>query len=271
MQRTTNAFAALAVADDADAADAPPSPTPAKPAAAADDDDDWLPASAPRLKRAQAGSGGQEASSSAAVTPPLNRPLIFLDLEMTGLDPAVDTILELAMLAVDGVDLRRVVAGPNLVVRASDVALAGMNAWCRTAHAASGLTDACRSPSAVTLAEAEAAGVAFVERVVGRGERATLAGSSVHADYAFLKAHTPALAAAFSHRLVDVSSVAELARRWFPAAYYARPALPKGSTQHRAADDAAASLAELRHYRRFVFREGAKEVAREVARAGRKK
>ena len=257
MQRAGNAFAALALdsdasgSDDGDRAASKPSPPPPPPP----DDDEWLPASAPRPK---ATSG----DDTTALHPPLKRPLIWLDLEMTGLDPAVDTILEIALAATDG-DVTRIVDGPSLTIAASDATLATMNAWCVREHGASGLTEACRA-SSTSLADAEEAALSFITKCVRDGDTVTLAGSSIHVDYAFLRVHMPRLTAAVSHRLVDVSSVGVLARRWHPSVFYARPAQPRGE-RHRAAADVRASIAELQHYKKFMVR-GVREAARDVAR-----
>jgi oligoribonuclease len=272
MQRTRNAFAALAL-DEGDAeagggvdgggGDTLTKPRPATPPP---DENEWLPAGAPRPRPKSGGSGGgdnEAAPATPAALPALKRPLVWLDLEMTGLNPDTDTILEIALAATDG-DLTRIVDGPDIVVAASEATLSNMNEWCVREHGASGLTAACRA-SSTTLEAAEDAALAFVAGVVPAGERGTLAGSSVHVDYAFLRRHMPRLAAALSHRLVDVSSVGELARRWHPAVFYARPAPPKDGARHRAAADVRASIAELRHYKKFMVR-GVREAARDVAR-----
>ena len=249
MARVGNAFAALALdsdaSDDVDCGTRKPNPAPPR-----------------KAQAAKPAAGSDDTPPDTATHPPLKRPLIWLDLEMTGLEPAVDSVLEIALAATDG-DVTRIVDGPSLTIAASDATLASMNEWCVREHGASGLTEACRA-STTSLSDAEDAALAFIGRCVRDGDTVTLAGSSIHVDYAFLRVHMPRLAAAVSHRLVDVSSVGELARRWHPSVFYARPSLPRGE-RHRAAADVRASIAELQHYKRFMVR-GVREAARDVAR-----
>ena len=166
---------------------------------------------------------------------------------MTGLDADNDTIIEIATVVTDD-DLREVAAGPALAIRASDEQLAGMDEWNRRHHGESGLLERVRA-SAVSLVEAEAVTLAFLERHVERGA-SPLCGNSVWQDRRFLARQMPALDAYLHYRIVDVSTVKELARRWRPDAY--ESFVKKGS--HRALDDIRESIAELAHYRQTFLR-----------------
>ncbi len=174
-------------------------------------------------------------------------PLIWIDLEMTGLDPDRDVILEIAVVLTDG-QLREVVAGPDLVVHADEAALAAMVPVVAEMHRQSGLTEASRA-SRVEVSEAEHAVLGFVKDHV-QSQTAPLAGNSVHVDRTFLKRQMPELEAHLHYRNVDVSTVKELVRRWAPKAYEARPE-KEGS--HRALEDILESIEELRAYRDLVF------------------
>ena len=175
--------------------------------------------------------------------------LVWMDLEMTGLDPAQHYILEIATLVTDG-SLTVVAEGPDLVIGQPESALAAMNDWSREHHQASGLLGRVRE-STVSQAEAEARTLEFVRSHVAAGQ-APLAGNSVHVDRYFLRHHMPALEAHLHYRNVDVTTVKELARRWFPGTF---SRLPKKSDAHRALDDIRESIAELAYYRAHVFRE----------------
>jgi len=179
----------------------------------------------------------------------MDDPLVWVDLEMTGLDPAHHVILEIAVVVSDGA-LERVVEGPDLVVAASEDALAAMEPFVAEMHATSGLLDAVRR-SGLGVAEAEAEVLNFVRAHAPKSRAAPLAGNSVHADRAFLARYMPTLNGWLHYRNVDVSTVKELARRWYPDAYASAPEKAKG---HRALADIRESLAELRHYRATVFR-----------------
>lgn len=176
-------------------------------------------------------------------------PLVWIDLEMTGLDVERDRIIEVAAIVTDGA-LERIEEGPDLVVHAPDDALDAMVDVVRDMHGKSGLTAAVRT-STVTVAEAEAQLLDFVRRHVPEARTAPLAGNSVHADRVFLHRYMPALEAYVHYRNVDVSTVKELIRRWYPEAFSSRPAKEGG---HRALADIRESIEELRYYRRTAFR-----------------
>lgn len=179
----------------------------------------------------------------------MRQPLVWVDLEMTGLEPEHDAIIEIATIVTDGA-LERVEEGPDLVVHQPDAILAGMPEVVLRMHDSSGLTVASRD-SDLTVEEAEARTLDFVTRHVPQARVAPLAGNSVHADRAFLHRHMPRLDGHLHYRNVDVSTVKELARRWYPEALASAPTKTGG---HRAMADLRESIAELRHYRRTVFR-----------------
>jgi oligoribonuclease len=174
--------------------------------------------------------------------------LVWLDMEMTGLDPAKERIIEIATILTDG-NLVEIGVGPDLVIHQDDAVLAAMDDWNRTHHGASGLTERVKT-STVTDADAEAQTLAFIKEHVGAKERPVLAGNSIHQDRRFIRKYMPKLDARLHYRMVDVSTIKELARRWFPAIVVKQP--PKKDT-HRALDDIRESIEELRFYRANVF------------------
>ncbi len=178
----------------------------------------------------------------------MKQPLVWIDLEMTGLDPETDRILELAVIVTDG-SLEELHEGPQLVLRADPTALERMIPLVREMHTRSGLLDAAQA-SSVTAAQAEAVALQFVRAHVPDPRSAPLAGNSVHADRAFLARYMPRLEAHLHYRNVDVSTVKELARRWNPAAL---EQAPDKAGSHRALDDLHESIAELRYYRQAFF------------------
>lgn len=180
--------------------------------------------------------------------PDLEQPLVWIDLEMTGLDPRRDVIVEIAVIVTDG-GLTQVHEGPDLVIAAPEAALAAMEAVVARMHASSGLTEAVRA-SELSLAEAERQVLDFVRGLVPEPRTAPLAGNSVHADRAFLVAWMPALEAHLHYRNVDVSTLKELVRRWRPDVL---DAAPKKGGGHRALADIRESITELEYYREALF------------------
>jgi oligoribonuclease len=172
--------------------------------------------------------------------------LVWVDLEMTGLDPRTCEIVEIATLVTDQ-DLNVLAEGPSLVVRPSDAALANMSEFVTNLHKTSGLYDRILA-STLALADATRQTVAFVERHVVKGT-SPLCGNSVWKDREFIAAYMPELLGLLHYRMIDVSGIKELVRRWYPAPYQA----PKKREVHRALDDIRESLAELRWYRQKVF------------------
>jgi oligoribonuclease len=179
----------------------------------------------------------------------MNAPLVWADLEMTGLDPEHDVILEIAVIVTDG-SLEQVIEGPDLVVHQPEEALAAMAPVVAEMHRRSGLDQAVRA-STVTLDDAAAQILAFVREHVPEAGAAPLAGNSVGADRMFIRRFLPDLDAHLHYRLVDVSTVKELARRWNPAVLAGAPTKAGG---HRALADIRESIAELRYYRDALFR-----------------
>ncbi|KVI03759.1 hypothetical protein Ccrd_017935 [Cynara cardunculus var. scolymus] len=171
-------------------------------------------------------------------------PLVWIDLEMTGLNVEVDRILEIACVITDG-NLTKSVEGPDLVIHQTKECLDEMGEWCQDHHAASGLTEKVIQ-STLSEKESEQQVIEFVKRHVGT-YTPLLAGNSVYVDFMFLKKYMPDLAGLFSHVVVDVSSVKALCLRWFPKA-------PRKENKHRAMDDIKESIAELRYYKENVFK-----------------
>lgn len=173
--------------------------------------------------------------------------LIWIDLEMTGLNPDHDRIIEIATLVTDA-DLNIIAEGPNLVVHQSDELLNGMDEWCTKQHGESGLTRRVQE-STVTERAAEQATLEFLAEHVARGA-SPICGNSIGQDRRFLVKYMPELEAYFHYRNLDVSTIKELARRWAPEVLAG--VVKKGS--HLALDDIKDSINELQHYRRTFFR-----------------
>jgi oligoribonuclease len=173
---------------------------------------------------------------------------VWIDCEMTGLDLGKDKLIEVAAL-VTGPDLQILGEGVDLVIHADDAALDSMPDVVHTMHAKSGLTEEVRR-STVTMAEAEEAVLAYVKEFVPNPRTAPLCGNSIATDRGFLARDMPTLDAHLHYRMIDVSSIKELARRWYPRVYFGQPA--KGLA-HRALADIRESIRELEYYRRTVF------------------
>ncbi len=175
--------------------------------------------------------------------------LAWMDLEMTGLDPATDVIVEIAVLVTDD-ELSIVAEGPDLVISTPAEKLDAMSDVVRSMHTRSGLLDAIRA-STVTLEEAGTAVLAFLQEHIKDGRSVPLAGNSIGTDRRFLAAYLPAIEDWLHYRSVDVSSIKELCRRWYPEALAGAPGK---ETTHRAMDDIKESVAELAYYREAIFR-----------------
>ena len=173
--------------------------------------------------------------------------LIWIDLEMTGLDPDNDRIIEIATLVTDA-QLNILAEGPTIAVHQSDAVLAGMDAWCTRQHGQSGLTARVQA-SSVSEAVAEQQTLEFLRQHVDAGA-SPMCGNSICQDRRFLYRYMPELEQFFHYRNLDVSTVKELARRWAPAVLGG----VKKSGAHLALDDIRDSVNELRHYRNAFFR-----------------
>ncbi|MDX2170293.1 MAG: oligoribonuclease [Deltaproteobacteria bacterium] len=173
--------------------------------------------------------------------------LVWMDMEMSGLDPDHNVILEIATLITDaGLDV--LAEGPVIAVHQSDAVLDAMDDWNREHHGASGLTARVRA-SRVSVAQAEAETLAFIRQYC-TDRSSPLCGNSIHQDRRFLARYMPALDAALHYRNIDVSTVKELVRRWYPSG----PTPPEKRHAHLALDDIRESITELRFYRQHVFR-----------------
>ncbi len=174
--------------------------------------------------------------------------LVWIDCEMTGLDLGKDKLIEVAALVTDP-ELNVLGDGVDLVIHADDAALDAMPEVVRDMHAKSGLTEEVRR-SAITMAEAEEAVLAYVREFVPNPRTAPLCGNSIATDRGFLARDMPTLDAHLHYRMIDVSSIKELCRRWYPRVYFGQPA--KGLA-HRALADIRESIRELEYYRRSIF------------------
>ena len=174
--------------------------------------------------------------------------LVWIDCEMTGLDLGKDALIEIAALVTDG-NLKVLGEGVDVVIHAEDATLDGMPDVVRAMHAKSGLTEEVRR-STVTMADAERQVLDYVRRYVPDPRSAPLAGNSIATDRGFIARDMPTLDTHLHYRMVDVSSIKELCRRWYPRIYYAQP--EKGLA-HRALADVQESIRELEYYRRTAF------------------
>ncbi|WP_339515842.1 oligoribonuclease [Pseudomonas sp. RL_15y_Pfl2_60] len=173
--------------------------------------------------------------------------LIWIDLEMTGLDPERDVIIEMATIVTDS-DLKVLAEGPVIAVHQSDEALAGMDEWNTRTHGESGLTQRVRE-SKISQAEAEAQTIAFLEQWVPKG-KSPICGNSIGQDRRFLYRYMPTLEAYFHYRYLDVSTLKILADRWAPQI---KEGFVKKGT-HQALDDIRESIAELQYYREHFLK-----------------
>jgi oligoribonuclease len=174
--------------------------------------------------------------------------LVWIDCEMTGLDLVRDKLIEVAVVVTDS-QLNVLDPGLDVIIHAEDSDLAGMVEVVTEMHARSGLTEEVRA-STVTLEEASAQVLAYVKRFVPERRTAPLCGNSIGTDRGFLARDMPELDDHLHYRMIDVSSIKELSRRWFPRVYFAQP--PKGLA-HRALADILESIRELAYYRQTLF------------------
>lgn len=172
--------------------------------------------------------------------------LIWIDLEMTGLDPKKDTILEIATIITDN-QLRLIAEGPHIIIHQTDEVVNNMNPWCVEHHGKTGLTDAVRA-STISLQEAEQQTLDFLTQHCDP-KTTPLCGNSVWQDKFFMLEHMPQLMNFFHYRIVDTTSIKQIVRIWFGDKF-----LYKKNNVHRALDDIKESIAELKYYRDEVFK-----------------
>ena len=176
-----------------------------------------------------------------------NDRLVWIDCEMTGLDLTVDELVEIAVVITD-FDLNPIDSGFQVVIRPGDAALEHMNDFVTKMHETSGLIE--EIPQGVTLEEAQAQTLAYIKRFVPLERKAPLAGNTIGTDRMFLAKYMPQVDQWLHYRNVDVSSIKELSRRWYPRAFFQAPVKDGG---HRALADILESIRELRYYREAVF------------------
>jgi len=174
--------------------------------------------------------------------------LVWVDCEMTGLDLDKDTLLEIAVIVTDS-DLNILAEGPNIVIHHPDEVLTSMNEWCIDHHGKSGLTQRVRD-STISLEEAEDQVISFLKKWTPEN-KCPLAGNSVGQDARFLVKYMPKVMNHLHYRIVDVSTIKELSKRWYPNELEMQP---KKKGAHRALDDIKESIEELVYYRKSVFK-----------------
>lgn len=200
-------------------------------------------------------------NDSNGVVPKYDR-IVWIDCEMTGLDPNRHVIVEIAALVTDA-QLNILGDGVDIVVHASETELAQMDSFVTEMHASSGLTDEIRR-STVDVDEAERMVLDYIRQWVPAERQAPLAGNSIASDRGFINRYMPELDQFLHYRMIDVSSLKELARRWYPRVYFGQP--EKGMS-HRALADIRESIRELEFYRRAMLVPGEGPSTDEVTRA----
>ncbi|MBJ7398354.1 MAG: oligoribonuclease [Actinobacteria bacterium] len=176
--------------------------------------------------------------------------LVWMDLEMTGLDPATEVIVEIATLITDD-ELNIIAEGPDLVISQPEALLAAMDPFVVEMHTTSGLLTAIRA-STVTLEQAGLQTLEFIKQHIPEPRTIPLCGNSIGTDRRFLAKYFPDIENHLHYRSVDVSTIKELVKRWYPGLEIARPTK---SGAHRALDDVRESIRELKFYRENVFKE----------------
>jgi oligoribonuclease len=178
----------------------------------------------------------------------VTEPLVWIDCEMTGLDPQVDVLVEIAVVVTDS-ELTLLDDGLDILIATDPAKLEGMEDVVRDMHTSSGLLEALATAT-TTVEEAEQQVLDYVQRWVPDRRKAPLCGNSIATDRTFITRYMPKLDDHLHYRMIDVSSIKELARRWYPRAYFNAPAKNGG---HRAFADIVDSITELRYYRAAVF------------------
>jgi oligoribonuclease len=174
--------------------------------------------------------------------------LVWIDCEMTGLDPTVDVLVEIAVIITDA-ELNPLDDGLDIVIATDPAKLAGMDDVVREMHTSSGLLDAIAAAT-TTVEEAEDQVLAYIKQYVPERRKAPLCGNTIATDRSFLVRYMPRLDDHLHYRMIDVSTIKELSRRWYPRTYYNAPAKGGG---HRALADILESINELRYYRATVL------------------
>lgn len=178
----------------------------------------------------------------------INRQLIlWVDLEMTGLDPENDSILEIASIVTDA-DLELIEEGPEFVIQHTANEFDLMDRWNQRQHTKSGLWEKALN-STISIEEAESEFLAFIKKFYTKKERAMLAGNSIWQDRRFMINYMPRLEDYLHYRMIDVSSLKILTKNWYP-----KVEIPKKKENHRAMDDIKESIEELKFYRDYIFR-----------------
>ena len=208
-----------------------------------------------------AGANGADGANGNGVQAKYDR-IVWIDCEMTGLDPQKHVIVEIAALVTDA-ELNILGDGVDVVVHASEIDLAQMDDVVTEMHNSSGLTEEIRE-SAVDVNEAERIVLDYIREWVPNARQAPLAGNSIASDRGFIRRYMPELEDFLHYRMIDVSSLKELARRWYPRVYFGQP--EKGMS-HRALADIRESIRELEFYRRAMMVPGEGPTKEEVARA----
>ncbi|XP_076875405.1 small fragment nuclease [Brachyhypopomus gauderio] len=208
---------------------------------------------------------GRTMSACVSAADDMTRRMVWVDLEMTGLDIEKDQIIEMACIITDS-DLNILAEGPNLIINQPNELLDSMSDWCKEHHGTSGLTQAVRD-SRISLQQAEYEFLSFVRLHTPPGH-CPLAGNSVHADKRFLDKFMPQFMRHLHYRIIDVSTLKELCRRWYPEDY---KLAPQKRASHRALDDIHESIKELKYYRANVFKTELEEKKRKIVENGDQK
>lgn len=177
----------------------------------------------------------------------VKNPIVWIDCEMTGLDPEVDELVEIAVIITDS-DLNPLAEGIDIVIKPSPASLAQMSPFVTQMHTDSGLIN--EFDSGVPLKDAEVAVLEYVSSIISQPGVAPIAGNSIGQDVRFLRAYMPNLVEYMHYRIIDVSTIKELAKRWYPRVYVCAPEKNGG---HRALGDIQDSIVELAYYRRALF------------------
>lgn len=180
----------------------------------------------------------------------LKNPIVWIDCEMTGLDTSIDELVEISVVITDS-ELNPVDEGIDLLIKPSAEAVAHMDDFVRNMHTHSGLIN--EWDEGLELAQAQARVLDYIKGFVPCARKAPLGGNSVGTDKAFLEKYMPELIEHLHYRIIDVSSIKELAKRWYPRAYFAAP---EKTGNHRALGDIYDSIDELRYYRGALMPEG---------------